>query len=257
MELKLISLLGWFTMIAVAWMISYNRKLFPWRTVIWGVGLQFTLAMLILKTPWGGALFEFAGKVVMKLREFSTMGTKFVFGPLADENLLTDKFGPDNSLIFAIVVMGTIIIVACISSLLYHWGILQKVVRAIAWVMRKIMRTSGSETLSACANIFMGQTEAPLMIRPYVPRLTRSELMTIMVCGMAHIAGGVAAVYANMGFRAGYPNPAGHLLTASVLNCPAALLIAKILLPETGKSEPAATAPATVPRTTPNSITAI
>jgi CNT family concentrative nucleoside transporter len=123
--------------------------------------------------------------------------------------------------------------------------------------MRKIMRTSGSETLSAAANIFMGQTEAPLMIRPYVPRLTHSELMTIMVCGMAHIAGGVAAVYAAMGIRAGYPNTAGHLLTASVLNCPAALLIAKILLPETQQSETAASAPATVPRTTANSIDAI
>jgi CNT family concentrative nucleoside transporter len=257
MELKFISLLGWITMIAVAWAISYNRKLFPWRTVVWGVGLQFTLALLILKTPWGGALFDFAGKVIQKLILFSNEGCKFVFGPLADESLLTDKFGPGNAVIFAVLVTGTIIIVACISSLLYHWGILQRVVRAIAWVMRKIMRTSGSETLSACANIFMGQTEAPLMIRPYVPRLTRSELMTIMVCGMAHIAGGVAAVYADMGRRAGYPDTAGHLLTASVLNCPAALMIAKILLPETEKSETAASAPATVPRTTANSIDAI
>jgi CNT family concentrative nucleoside transporter len=257
MDLRFISLLGWITMVAVAWAISYNRKLFPWRTVIWGVGLQFVLALLILKTPWGGALFDFAGKVIQKLILFSNEGCKFVFGPLADESLLTDKFGAGNSVIFAILVTGTIIIVACISSLLYHWGILQRVVRAVAWVMRKIMRTSGSETLSACANIFMGQTEAPLMIRPYIPRLTRSELMTIMVCGMAHIAGGVAAVYANMGFRAGYPNTAGHLLTASVLNCPAALLIAKILLPETEKSETAASAAATVPRTTANSIDAI
>ena len=257
MDLRLISLFGWIAMIAAAWAISYNRKLFPWRTVVWGVGLQFTLALLILKTPWGVLLFEFAGKVILKLIQFSNEGCKFVFGPLADENLLTDKFGPGNSVIFAILVMGTIIIVACISSLLYHWGILQRVVRAIAWVMRKIMRTSGSETLSACANIFMGQTEAPLMIRPYVPRLTHSELMTIMVCGMAHIAGGVAAVYADMGMRAGYPNTAGHLLTASVLNCPAALMIAKILLPETEKSETAASAPAAVPRTTVNSIDAI
>jgi CNT family concentrative nucleoside transporter len=257
MDLRFISLLGWITMIAVAWAISYNRKLFPWRTVIWGVGLQFVLALLILKTPWGGALFDFAGKVIQKLIQFSNEGCKFVFGPLADESLLTEKFGAGNSVIFAILVTGTIIIVACISSLLYHWGILQRFVRAIAWVMRKAMRTSGSETLSACANIFMGQTEAPLMIRPYVPRLTRSELMTIMVCGMAHIAGGVAAVYADMGRRAGYPNTAGHLLTASVLNCPAALMIAKILLPETEKSETAASAPATVPRTTTNSIDAI
>jgi CNT family concentrative nucleoside transporter len=257
MELKFISLLGWFTMIAVAWAISYDRKLFPWRTVVWGIGLQFTLALLILKTPWGGALFDLAGRVIQKLIQFSNEGCKFVFGPLADESLLTDKFGPGNAVIFAILVTGTIIIVACISSLLYHWGVLQRVVRVIAWVMRKVMRTSGSETLSACANIFMGQTEAPLMIRPYVPRLTRSELMTIMVCGMAHIAGGVAAVYADMGRRAGYPNTAGHLLTASVLNCPAALMMAKILLPETEKSETAASAPATVPRTTTNSIDAI
>ena len=147
MELKLISLLGWFTMIAVAWVISYNRKLFPWRTVVWGVGLQFTLALLILKTPWGEKLFEFAGKIIQKLIQFSNEGCKFVFGPLADENLLTEKFGPGNSVIFAILVMGTIIIVASLSSLLYHWGILQKVVHAFAWVMRKIMRTSGSETL--------------------------------------------------------------------------------------------------------------
>jgi CNT family concentrative nucleoside transporter len=257
MELRLVSLFGWFAMVAAAWAISYNRKLFPWRTVVWGVGLQFTLALLILKTPWGALLFEFAGKVIQKLIQFSNEGCKFVFGPLADENLLTDKFGPGNSVIFAILVMGTIIIVASLSSLLYHWGILQWVVRGFAWVMRKIMRTSGSETLSAAANIFMGQTEAPLMIRPYVPRLTHSELMTIMVCGMAHIAGGVAAVYAAMGIKAGYPNTAGHLLTASVLNCPAALMIAKILAPETEKSETAASAPATVPRTTANSIDAI
>jgi CNT family concentrative nucleoside transporter len=256
-ELKLISLLGWFVMIAVAWAISYNRKLFPWRTVVWGVGLQFTLALLILRTPWGAMLFEFAGKIIQKLILFSNEGCKFVFGPLADSDLLTAKFGSGNSVIFAILVTGTIIIVASLSSLLYHWGILQKVVHAAAWVMRKIMRTSGSETLSACANIFMGQTEAPLMIRPYVPRLTHSELMTVMVCGMAHIAGGVAAVYAALGAQAGYPNTAGHLLTASVLNCPAALMIAKILLPETQKSETAASAPATVPRTTANSIDAI
>ena len=257
MDLRFLSLLGWLTMMAAAWAISYDRKRFPWRTVIWGIGLQFTLAVLILKMPWGGALFEFAGKVIQKLILFSNEGCKFVFGPLANEDLLTEKLGPGNAVIFAILVMGTIIIVACLSSLLYHWGILQRVVRGVAWVMRKIMRTSGSETLSACANIFMGQTEAPLMIRPYVPHLTRSELMTIMVCGMAHIAGGVAAVYADMGRRAGYPNTAGHLLAASVLNCPAALLVAKILLPETEKSETAASAPATVPRTTANSIDAI
>ncbi|HEX3627317.1 MAG TPA: nucleoside transporter C-terminal domain-containing protein [Verrucomicrobiae bacterium] len=257
MELRLISLFGWMTMILAAWAISYNRKLFPWRTVVWGIGLQFVLAVLILKTPGGKVLFEFAGKIVQKLIQFSSEGCKFVFGPLADDKLLSQAFGSENNVVFAILVMGTIIIVASLSSLLYHWGILQRVVQAIAWVMRKALRTSGSETLSACANIFMGQTEAPLMIRPYVPRMTQSEIMTIMVCGMAHIAGGVAAVYAAMGIQAGYPDMAGHLLTASVLNCPAALMIAKILLPETQQSETAASMPATVPRTTANSIDAI
>lgn len=257
MELRFVSFIGWLAMIGAAWAISYNRKLFPWRTVAWGIGLQFAMAVLILETPWGAEMFRLAGKVVEKLIQFSTAGCKFVFGPLADQNLMAEKFGPGNGVVFAILVLGTIIIVASISSLLYHWGILQRVVHAIAWVMRKALRTSGSETLSACANIFMGQTEAPLMIRPYVPRMTHSEIMTIMVCGMAHIAGGVAAVYAAMGIAAGYPDMPGHLLTASVLNCPAALMIAKILLPETQQSETAASMPATVPRTTANSIDAI
>ena len=257
MELKFISLLGWPAMLLLAWAISYNRKNFPWRTVLWGLGLQLLLAVLILDTPWGGKLFEFAGKIIQKLIQFSSEGTKFVFGPLADGTLLAEKFGPGNSVVFGILVTGTVVSVSALSSLFYHWGILQRVVRVVAWVMQKLLRTSGSETLSAAANIFMGQTEAPLVIRPYVPRMTKSEIMTIMVCGMAHIAGGVAAVYAAMGIKAGYPNTAGHLLTASVLNCPAALLIAKIMLPETEKSETAAGAPAMTPRTTANSIDAI
>ena len=256
-ELKLISLFGWLAMLFVAWTISLNRKKFPWRTVIWGVGLQFLLALLILSTQIGKDFFVVAGKVVQKLIQFSTDGTKFVFGPLADGTVLGKSFGAEHGLVFAILVTGTVVIVAALSSLFYHWGILQKVVRAVAWVMRKALGTSGSETLSAAANIFMGQTEAPLVIRPYVPRMTKSELMTIMVCGMAHIAGGVAAVYAAMGMAAGYENTAGHLLCASVLNCPAALMIAKIMLPETEVSETAGTSPATVPRTTANSIDAI
>ena len=222
MELKFISLLGWFTMLAVAWAISYNRKNFPWRTVIWGIGLQFSLALLILHTQTGKDFFVIAGKVVQKLIQFSTDGTQFVFGPLADSEAMGKAFGAEHSLVFGVLVTGTVVIVSALSSLFYHWGILQRVVHVVAWVMRKAMGTSGSETLSAAANIFMGQTEAPLVIRPYVPRMTKSELMTIMVCGMAHIAGGVAAVYAAMGMAAGYQNTAGHLLTASVLNCPAA-----------------------------------
>jgi CNT family concentrative nucleoside transporter len=158
---------------------------------------------------------------------------------------------PERSLVFAVLVTGTIIIVSALSSLFYHWGILQKVVHAIAWVMRKAMRTSGSETLSAAANIFMGQTEAPLLIKPYLLRMTRSELQCMMIGGMATIAGGVAAAYVSFGVSA------GHLLTASVLSAPAALLISKVMLPETEISETAASAPADVPRTTVNSIDAL
>ncbi len=257
MELKFISLLGLIVMVATAWAISEKRRLFPWRTVLWGVGLQFAFALLILKTPWGAATFDFAGRAVNRLIMFSNEGCKFVFGPLADGALLAKNFGPENGLIFGILIIGTIIIVAALSSLFYHWGILQKIVHAVAWVMRKAMRTSGSETLSATANIFMGQTEAPLVIKPYILRMTRSELLCMMTGGMATIAGGVAAVYAKLGMDAGHPDMPGHLLTASVLSAPAALLIAKVMLPETEQSETAASSPADVPRTTTNSIDAL
>ena len=256
MQLRLISFLGLVAFVAIAWVCSYNRKLFPWRTVVWGLALQFVFALLILKTPWGAAVFDFTGRAINKLVLFSNEGCQFVFGPLATDSMMKKTF-PGNSLVFAVLVTGTIIIVSSLSSLFYHWGILQKVVHAVAWVMRKAMRTSGSETLSAAANIFMGQTEAPLLIKPYLPRMTKSELLCMMTGGMATIAGGVAAVYIKMGMDAGHPEIAGHLLTASVLSAPAALLISKVMLPETEHSETAASAPADVPRTTVNSIDAL
>jgi len=256
MPLQLVSLLGLATMIALAWALSCNRRLFPWRTVLWGLGLQFSFALLILKTPWGGAVFGFAGAVIRKLIQFSNEGCKFVFGPLAADAAMARVF-PGNSMVFAVIVTGTIIIVSCLSSLFYHWGVLQKVVHSISWVMRQAMRTSGSETLSAAANIFMGQTEAPLLVKPYIARMTRSELLCIMVGGMATIAGGVAAVYAKLGADAGHPDMAGHLLTASVLNAPAALLISKILIPETERSETASGLLKDPPRTTVNGVDAL
>ncbi|MGA2788016.1 MAG: nucleoside transporter C-terminal domain-containing protein [Verrucomicrobiota bacterium] len=257
MELKLISLLGLAAMVVMAWAISEKRRLFPSRTVLWGLGLQFVFALLILKTSAGHEVFDFTGRAIRKLIDFSNEGCKFVFGPLADGTQLTKIFGPGNGLIFAVLVTGTIIIVASLSSLFYHWGILQRVVRVVAWVMRQAMRTSGSETLSAAANIFMGQTEAPLLIKPYIPHMTRSELLCMMTGGMATIAGGVAAVYAKLGLDAGHADMPGHLLTASVLSAPAALLISKVMLPETESSETAGRAAADVPRTTTNSIDAL
>ncbi|HEY5040764.1 MAG TPA: nucleoside transporter C-terminal domain-containing protein [Verrucomicrobiae bacterium] len=257
MEAKLVSLLGLVVLIATAWSISEKRRLFPWRTVLWGISLQFIFALLILDTRAGHKVFDLTGRAISRLIQFSNEGCKFVFGPLADSDALAKSFGAQNNLIFAVLVVGTIIIVASLSSLLYHWGVLQKVVQAIAWVMRKAMRTSGSETLAAAANIFMGQTEAPLLIKPYVLRMTRSELLCMMTGGMATIAGGVAAVYAKLGMDAGHSDMPGHLLTASVLSAPAALLVAKIMLPETEQSETAGSAPANVPRMTANSIDAL
>lgn len=257
MELRFISGLGLVSFLGLAWLLSARRRLFPWRTVGWGIGLQLVLALLILKTVPGRAVFDFAGAAIRKLVDFANEGTQFVFGPLADDAAMDGVFGANNSLVLGILIIGTIIIVAMLSSLFYHWGLLQKVVHAMAWVMRKAMRTSGAETLSAAANVFMGQTEAPLLIKPYIPGMTRSELLCMMVGGMATIAGGVAAVYAAFGERAGHPDVAGHLLTASVLNAPAALLMAKILVPETEVSETAGTAPRDPPRTAVNSVDAL
>lgn len=213
--------------------------------------LQFGFALLILKTAPGRWVFFGFQNAVTGFIGFANEGNAMMFGPLANPSLLAEKFGPTHGLILAITVTGTIILVATVASVLYHWGILQRVVRVLAWVMRRAMGTSGSETLSAAANIFMGQTEAPLLIKPYLAGMTRSELLAVMIGGMATIAGGVLAAYVGFGIEA------GHLLTASVLSAPAGLLISKILLPESSRSETAAGAPADVPRETVNTFDAL
>ena len=243
-------------MVAVAWACSNNRKKFPWRTVGWGLGLQFIFAVIILKTVPGRKTFEMANAAVSRLIEFANEGARMVFGPLAVDQSLKTVFGP-GAFVFAITVTSTIILVAAVSSLLYHWGVLQRVVRGLAWVMQRAMKTSGSETLAAAANIFMGQTEAPLVIKPYVARMTQSELLCLMVGGMATIAGGVAAAYAQMGMNAGHPETAGHLLSASVMSAPAALMMAKVLMPETEPSETASGKLADPERTSLNSVDAL
>jgi len=250
--LKLISLLGLVSMVAVAWVLSVDRKRFPWRTVWWGLGLQLMFAIVITRTRFGAVVFEWAQDAVNRLNLCAIEGAKMVFGPLADEKLLANALGPQNVFIFVVSVSATIIVVSALSSLLYHLGILQRVVAAMAWVMQRAMRTSGSETLSAAANIFMGQTEAPLVIKPYLPRVTQSELLAIMVGGMATIAGGVAIAYVTLGVHA------GHLLAASVMSAPASLMIAKIMLPEKEQSETAdTTAARKVEKIATNSIDAL
>ena len=251
MPLKLVSLFGMCVMIAVAWAFSNNRKLFPWRTVASGLVLQFLFALFILKTPWGADIFNFLQHVVDKLGDFALEGAKMVFGPLADRDSLVKSFGPGTSVLFAIIVVSTIILISTLSTFFYHYGILQRVVHAMALVMQKFMRTSGSESLAAAANIFMGQTEAALVVKPYLERMTSSEVMALMTTGMATIASGVMVVYVEMGISA------GHILTASVMSAPAALLIAKIMFPETAHSETAADASAKVEITTVNGIDAL
>lgn len=244
-------LFGIVAFVGLAWLLSLERRRFPWRATIWGLGLQFVFALLILRTDFGRAIFEWAQAAVTRLIGFADEGAKMVFGPLADRAFLSEKWGADNAYVFVIPVTATIVLVSALSSLLYHWGILQGMVRAMAWVMRRAMRTSGSESLAAAANIFMGQTEAPLLIKPYLAGMTSSELLALMTGGMATIAGGVLAAYVGFGISA------GHLLTASVMSAPAALAVAKILLPETASSPTAAGSTATVPRETQNSIEAL
>ncbi|MBC8002966.1 MAG: Na+ dependent nucleoside transporter domain protein, partial [Opitutaceae bacterium] len=257
MESRLISFLGLVVMLLLAWAVSLNRKRFPWRTVLSGLALQLLFAVLILKTSFGRTVFQLAQTAVTRLIGFANDGASMVFGPLAQAEVLGKSFGPGNSLILAITVTATIILVSALSALLYHWGVLQRVVRGVAWVMERAMRTSGSESLSAAANIFMGQTEAPLVIKPYLARLTQSEVLAVMIGGMATIAGGVLAVYVQFGEQAGRTDMAGHLLTASVMSAPAALLISKIILPETELSETAGGAAASVEKTSTNSIDAL
>ncbi len=248
---RIVSFFGIIIILLIAYLLSRDRRKISWHTVLWGLGLQLALALFIHKTLIGKEIFNFAGDVVNRLIGFANEGCQFVFGALADKQAMSQTFGINNGLVFAITVTGTIIIVSSLSSFLYHYGVLQIIVRAMAWIMRKAMRTSGSETLSAAANIFMGQTEAPLVIKPYIATMTRSEVLCMMVGGMATIAGGVLAAYVSFGI------PAGDLLTASIMNAPAALLISKILIPETEQSLTAAGEPALVERQTTNGLDAI
>lgn len=250
--LRLISLLGIVVFLLLSWLLSNNRRLFPWRTVLWGLGLQFFFALFILKTPIGARLFAGAQTAVGQLNASAFKGADIVWGPLANRDALTGAFGPTQGVVLAITISATIIFISALSSLLYHWGILQRVVAAMAWVMKKAMRTSGSESLAAASNIFLGQTEAALVIKPYLDKMTQSEVMALMTVGMSTIASGVMAVYAGMqGINA------GHIVTASVLGAPAGLLIAKIMFPETEKSDTGELHRFSIERKTINSIDAL
>ena len=212
---RLISLLGLFVFIGISYLCSNNRKLVPWNTVLWGVGLQLILGVIILRSAIGLRAFQYLGSVVEQFLNFSDAGAELVFGEGFEEHFIAFKILP------------TIIFFSAFISLLYHYNILPRIVAAMGWVMMKTMKTSGAESLSCAANIFVGQTEAPLTIKPYLSNLTRSELHSIMTGGFATIAGGVMAAYISFGI------PAEHLLAASVMSAPAALAVSKLFYPET------------------------
>ncbi len=218
---RFVGLLGIATILGLAYIFSTDRKAIRLKTVAWGLGLQLALGLFVLRVPSGRIIFQVLGDGAKHLLDFSYVGSAFVFGDLgkADSSL---------GLIFAFQVLPTIIFIAAFFAVLYHLGIMQIVIRAAAWLMTKIMGASGAESLNVAASIFMGQTEAPLTIRPFLPKLTKSELMTVMTSGMAHISGGMMAAYIRVGGA-----DAKSLLTAVIMTAPGTLLMAKMLVPET------------------------
>jgi len=222
---RLVPLMGLIVILAIAWALSAHRKRFPWRVVLGGLGLQVAMALIVLQIPLGKTVFEWIGNVVTNLLDCVDQGAGFVFGQTA----VNTAQGPTPAFkvsFFAFKVLPTIIFFSSLMSILYYVGAMQVVVGAISRLMQKTLGTSGAETLSAAGNIFVGQTEAPLLVRPYLNAMTRSEIMAVMVGGFATIAGGVMAAYVDMGI-----SPV-HLLSASLMSAPAALVVAKILQPE-------------------------
>jgi CNT family concentrative nucleoside transporter len=224
-------LLGVVCFISVVAACSSNLRAVSWRTVGWGIALQLALALAILKLEIGGIRpgFVFFSKVadlVKQFLAFTSAGSTFVFGPLADQAAMDKVFGAGEGFVFAFTALPTIIFVSSFFTVLYYFGVLQFIVRLFARAMMFAMRTSGAETLSAAANVFMGQTEAPIIVKPYVPAMTRSELLALMVGGMATISGGVMAVYITLG-----ADPVA-ILTTSVMAAPCGLYLSKILYPE-------------------------
>ena len=218
-------ILGILTLLAIAYAMSNNRNRISFRTIYWGLGLQFIFAVFILKTPIGKPIFSFLDKIITKLISFSDAGSDFLF-----KSYVADVGVHPSLLNFAFRLLPTIIFFSSLMAVLYHFGIIQKIVKLIAKLMQKTMHTSGAETLSVSANIFVGQTEAPLMVRPFISQMTKSELMVVMVGGFATVAGGVLAIYVK--WLSDIPGIAGHLLAASVMSAPAALVISKIIYPE-------------------------
>ncbi|MEI6633235.1 MAG: nucleoside transporter C-terminal domain-containing protein [Chlamydiota bacterium] len=281
---KFISFIGTFVILGIAVLMSNNRRKISLRVVVWGTMLQVFFAFLVLpnsplnagvkaalnlKTGPGEWFFSVMNDAIVKLLSFTGDGARFIFGNLIGNSVpigmgdpalnmppkLIPGYVAHTGAYFAFSVLPTIIFFSALMSVLYHVGIMQKVVAFVAWIMERCMRTSGAETLSASANIFLGQTEAPLVVRPFVEEMTKSELMCIMVGGFATVAGGVMAAYVGM-LKDYFPDIAGHLLSASIMSAPAAIVMAKIIYPETEVPKTKGGAKLSLPETNANIIDA-
>ena len=254
---RLQPLVGLIVILSLAYAISTNRRAIDGRTVAWGLSLQILFALLVLKTTAGQRVFQALGNLMNRLLDFAFVGSSMVFGPLGSKEvwprIMNQVLGPEGAqwgVVFAFQVLPTIIFIAALFAILYYFGVMQLVVQVFAVVMRRVMRASGAESLNVAASIFMGQTEAPLTIRPYLPRMTESELMTVMTSGMAHISGGIMAAYILFGIEA------QHLLTAVIMTAPGTLMMAKIFVPETEVPETMGTVKLEIERTDVNVIDA-
>jgi CNT family concentrative nucleoside transporter len=254
---RLQPLVGLIVLLSLAYAISTNRRAIDRRTVAWGLALQILFALLVLKTTVGRQTFQTLGAAINRLLDFAFVGSDMVFGPLGNKEVwprimrtVLGEEGARYSVLFAFQVLPTIIFIAALFAVLYYFGVMQLIVRLFAIVMRRVMRASGAESLNVAASIFMGQTEAPLTIRPYLPRMTESELMTVMTSGMAHISGGIMAAYILFGIEA------QHLLTAVIMTAPGTLMMAKIFVPETEVPETMGTVRLEIERTDVNVIDA-
>ena len=248
-------LVGAIVILGIAYGLSANRRAIDGRTVAWGLGLQMAFAIVVLKTAAGQQVFSTLGNWITKLLGFSFVGAAFAFGALGDGSQwqrMTQVLGPEaaSGVPVAFQVAPTIIFVAALFAILYYFGVMQVVVRVFAVLMHRVMRASGAESLNVAASIFMGQTEAPLTIRPYLLEMTQSELMTVMTSGMAHISGGIMAVYILFGVEA------KHLLTAVIMTAPGTIMMAKMFVPETDTPKTMGAVHLDVPQTDVNVIDA-
>ena len=254
---RLQPLIGLVGILALAYALSTNRRAISLRIVSWGLGLQVLFALIVLKTEAGIQAFQWLGAKIQDLLHYSVEGSRFVFGPLGDvavwSKVMNGSLGAEGgqyAVIFAFQILPTIIFIAALFAILYFLGVMQVIVRMFAIVMNKVMGASGAESLNVAASIFMGQTEAPLTIRPFLARMTQSELMTVMTSGMAHISGGIMAAYIAFGIEA------RHLLTAVIMTAPGTLMMAKMFVPETETPETRGTVKLQIEKTDVNVIDA-